>query len=304
MHRKMMFISILCLAPLSHVLGVEQSYSHVMFDDFNYANFTQAKENGWMVRTEKGHPGVKGATWWKEGVTFHPHPLDHTNFIMRLTSKTDGTSVNTRQTQVCHKRKYREGTYAARVYFNDIPQYGPDGDGIVETFYAISPLVAPMDKNYSEMDFEYLANGGWGEGNHALFATSWETFQLTPWTKVNQHDASIRSLQGWNTLVLHVADNTLRYYINGRLFATHGPEVFPEVPMSINFNLWFIQEQLVQNPVMRQYYQDVDWVYFAKDTLLSTHQVTQQISSFRNNRIEQYDSVPEWSPKQKDYCSL
>ena len=59
-----------------------------------------------------------------------------------------------------------------------------------------------MAPNYNEMDLEYLPNAGWGEGDHALFATSWETFQLKPWTKVNENTADINSLQGWNTLVL------------------------------------------------------------------------------------------------------
>ncbi|KAF7775340.1 hypothetical protein PCIT_a1513 [Pseudoalteromonas citrea] len=304
-------ITSMCLLGALHLCATaaqpspaEQPSRQFMFDDFNYQSFNQAQENGWMARTETGHPGIKGASWWKEGVTFHPDELDHTNFVMRLTSKTDGTAVNTRQTQVCHKRKYREGTYAARVYFNDKPQYGPDGDGIVETFYAISPLKAPMDKNYSEMDFEYLANGGWGEGNHALFATSWETFQLKPWTKVNQYDATRNSLQGWNLLVLHAKGDTLSYYINGELFAQHGPEVFPEVPMSINFNLWFIQEQLVSNPAMRQYYQDVDWVYFSQNAQLTGQQVMEQVTHLRTNNVTHHDTVPDWSPKQDDYCSL
>jgi hypothetical protein len=281
-----------------------QSSQQLMFDDFNYRSFTQAQENGWMVRTQSGHPGIKGASWWKEGVSFHPDKLDHTNFVMRLTSKTDGTALNTRQTQVCHKRKYREGTYAARVYFNDQPQYGPDGDGVVETFYAISPLKAPMDESYSEMDFEYLANGGWGKGNHALFATSWETFQLEPWTKVNQYDVIRNSLQGWNVLMLRAKEGTLSYYVNGKLFAQHGPDVFPEEPMSINFNLWFIQEQLIKNPIMRQYYQDVDWVYFSKNDQMTSQQVLEQVTLLRKQNITHHDTVSDWSPKKDNYCSL
>lgn len=281
-----------------------QNNHQIMFDDFTYKNFQQAKEHGWQSRTDTGHPGIKHATWWEEGISFHPDPLNYDNYVMRLTSKTDGTAENTRHTQICHRRKYREGTYAARVYFNDQPQYGPDGDGVVQTFYAISPLVAPMDKNYSEMDFEYLPNGGWGEQRHALFATSWETFQLTPWTKENQYDASINRLQGWNLLVLNAAGNTLRYYINGVLFAEHGPDVFPEVPMSINFNLWFIQEQLLADRSMRQYYQDIDWVYFSENQGLSTQQVETHVAALRKRNIAQHDSIPDWSPKQADYCSL
>ena len=147
-----------------------------MFDDFNYKTLADAQKNGWVAKTEKGHPGIKNATWWDDSISFHPDSLDHTNVVMRLTSKTDGTAANTRHTQICHQRKYLEGTYAARVYFNNAPQFGPDGDSGIETFYAISPLEYPMAPNYSEMHFDYLPNGGWGEGDHALFETSWETF--------------------------------------------------------------------------------------------------------------------------------
>ncbi|CAM4237570.1 glycoside hydrolase family 16 protein [Pseudoalteromonas byunsanensis] len=276
----------------------------IMFDDFSYQTFAQAKANGWQARTETGHPGVKGAKWWQEGISFHPDALNHNNTVMRLTSKTDGSAQNTRQTQVCHKRKYREGTYAARVYFNDQPQYGPDGDGIVETFYAISPLAAPMDPDYSEMDFEYLANGGWGEGSKTLFATSWETFKLNPFTPVNEYSTIQNSLQGWNTLLLQVADKKLRYYINGELFAEHGSKVYPEVAMSINFNLWFIAEQILQSKEMRQYYQDVDWVYFIQDTKLDTQTVMNNVAALREKHVQQLDTVPDWRPKLDDYCSL
>ena len=276
----------------------------IMFDDFNYQTLHEAEKNGWVVRTETGHPGIKNATWWREGISFHADPTNPQNQVMRLTSKTDGGAINTRHTQICHQRKYLEGTYAARVYFNDAPQFGPDGDGIIETFYAISPLKAPMDPDYSEMDFEYLANGGWGEGEHALFATSWETFQLIPWTKVNEYTAVRNSLQGWNTLVLQVKNNVLKYYINGKLFAEHSEKVYPEVAMSINFNLWFDPQQLVDSSEMRQYFQEVDWVYFNADAILTDKDVKKQVADMRTQQIKQKDTVPDWTPKYESYCGL
>jgi hypothetical protein len=289
---------------LCSLQAVQAKEASVMFDDFNYQSLTEAEKNGWVARTQTGHPGIKDATWWDEGITFHPDRLNVNNQVMRLTSKTDGTAINTRHTQICHQRKYLEGTYAARVYFNDQPDYGPDGDGIVETFYTISPLEAPMDKNYSEMDFEYLANGGWGVNSTALWSTSWETFQLEPWTKVNDYDTYIKSLQGWNTLVLQVFDDKIKYYINGELYSEHGSDVYPEVAMSMNFNLWFIPEQLVQNPEMRQYHQDVDWVYFNADKNLSYVEVVNEVAGFRAKNIKQNDNVPHWQPKLDSYCGL
>ena len=276
----------------------------IMFDDFSYKTLIDAQKNGWVPRTEKGHPGIKNATWWSEGVSFHTERGNANNSVMRLTSKTDGSANNTRHTQICHQRKYFEGTYAARVYFNDKPDFGPDGDGIVETFYTISPLEAPMDKNYSEMDFEYLANGGWGQKDNVLFSTSWETFQLEPWTKVNAFDTYVKSLQGWNTLVLQVFDNTIKYYINGHLFSQHGADVYPEVAMSINFNLWFIPEQIVKSRAMRQYHQDVDWVYFNANSALSHKAVLNEVGRLRNQKIAHHDTVPDRQPKLDSYCGL
>lgn len=291
---------------VSAILGLSTSVNAkeqgVMFDDFSYTSFADASKNGWLIRTETGHPGVKNATWWTEGVSFHPDMINTGNQVMRITSKTDGSAVNTRHTQVCHQRKYHEGTYAARVYFNDKPDYGIDGDGVVQTFYAISPLAKPLDKNYSENDFEYLPNGGWGEENHALFATSWETFQLTPWTPVNEYDARRGSLQGWHVLVLTITDNVLKYYVDGELFATHSSEVYPEVPMSMNFNLWFIPEQIVNQPTMRQYSQDIDWVYFEANNTLGTQDVLGKVASLRSNNTAFSDTVP--AGKLEAYCSL
>jgi hypothetical protein len=284
--------------------SLQAKEAHVMFDDFNYQTLAEAEKNGWVARTQVGHPGIKNATWWDEGITFHPDRLNLNNQVMRLTSKTDGTAVNTRHTQICHQRKYLEGTYAARVYFNDQPDFGPDGDGVVETFYTISPLEAPMDKNYSEMDFEYLANGGWGVDSTALWSTSWETFQLEPWTKVNDYDTYVKSLQGWNTLVLQVFDEKIKYYINGELYSEHGSDVYPEVAMSMNFNLWFIPEQLVQYPEMRQYHQDVDWVYFNADKNLSYLEVINEVAGLRASNTKHKDSVPHWQPKLESYCGL
>lgn len=288
------------IACTSQPLGAQPV--QIMFDDFTYTRFEQAQDNGWQLRSDVGHPGIKNATWWHEGVSFHADPHNPDNRVMRLTSKTDGSAENTRHVQVCHKRKYLEGTYAARVFFTDKPQYGPDGDGVIQTFYAISPLAAPMDKNYSEMDFEYLPNGGWGTDRHALFATSWETFQLTPWTKVNAYDYDINPLQGWNTLVLQVGSNTLKYYINGKLYAEHGSEVYPEVAMSINFNQWFDPNKIVNSKEMRQYYQDVDWVYFVKDKIVAVNEVGKQVEQLRKQNVRQKDTVP--SSGYDDYCSL
>lgn len=141
--------------------AAEKNSPAVFFDDFNYQSMEAFNRNGWRVRTETGHPGIKSATWSAEGISFHQDiPAAHAGAV-RMSSVTAGQGENTRHTQFCHARKYREGTYAARVFFRDEPSYGPDGDEVIQTFYTISPLKAPMDKDYSEADFEYQQDIDW-----------------------------------------------------------------------------------------------------------------------------------------------
>ena len=174
----------------------------LLFDDFSYSDMASFNAAGWKFRTEVGHPGIPGASWNGEGLSFIQDIPETADGVLRMASVTDGTAENTRQTQICHARKYREGTYAARIFFRDEPSSGPDGDQIIQSFYAISPLKAPMDPDYSETDFEYLPNGGWGAPSApAMWTTTWETFQLEPWTKVNEFDRKERSYAGWQVPV-------------------------------------------------------------------------------------------------------
>src|SRR5436305_9754639 len=160
--------------------------SQTLFDDFNYPNSKLRAGHGWIIRTAAGWPGVPGAMWGNSGVSFRSDPGQRGNRLLRMTSSTDGTGPNTHQTQICHQRKYLEGTYAARVRFVDVPKDGPIGDQLVESFYTISPLKAPMDPAYSVLDFQYLPTGGSGSVASTLFTPSWRPFSPEPnWKKDN-----------------------------------------------------------------------------------------------------------------------
>jgi hypothetical protein len=283
----------------------------VFFDDFNYSDMAAFNNNGWKVRTETGHPGIKGASWSAEGLSFHADIPETESGAVRMSSVTNGTGEKTRHTQFCHARKYREGTYAARVFFRDEPSYGPDGDEVIQTMYAISPLKAPMDKNYSETDFEYLPNGGWGENaKPAMWTTSWDTFQLEPWTKVNEFTRQEGSYAGWRTLVLTVADNKVTYYVDGKLFSEHTSAVYPEDFMSINFNLWFMPKGAdgslgpVDSSEMREYQEDIDWVFFQEGTAITTAEVEAQIADMRSKKVTYVDNVQEQNPALPSPCGL
>ena len=257
----------------------------VLFDDFSYTSRAQLAPHGWIVRTRPGWPGVPGATWRAANVSFH-------GGLMRMTSSTNGTYAGTTQTQVCQQRKFREGTYASRVRFRDAPASGPAGDQAVESFYTISPLKKPLDPDYSEIDFEYLPNGGWGLPQSVGYA-AWETYSPEPhWVSVSIAHRENRSLNGWHTLVLQVAHGLMTYFVDGRQVAQFGGKYYPEVDMSINWNVWFIPAGLAKTHARRSYAEDVDWVYHAAGAVLSPAQVAAAVTSFRGADVSFRDTVP------------
>lgn len=261
-----------------------QPSAEVMFDDFSYSKTSDMPANGWILRTKAGWPGVPGALWGPESFSLH-------DGVVRMTSSTNGTV--TRQSQLCHQRKYLEGTYAARVRFTDTPTEGPDGDAVVQTFYMISPLKAPMDLDYSEIDFEYLPNGGWGRKGPTMFGTTWETFHPEPeWKADNESGTKSKSYEGWRTLVAQVSNGMVRYFIDGEPLVEHGGRVYPEVMMSINFNLWFARTGLLPpTPETRRYIEDIDWVYFNR-AVLSAATVESAVADFRARGVKFRDTVP------------
>jgi len=234
---------------------------------------------------------VSSATFREENVSFVDYPDQAGNRFLRMTSSTDGTSENTFQTQLCHQRKYLEGTYAARVRFNDNPSSGTDGDEIVQTFYMITPYDRPYNPDYSEMDFEYLPNGGWGGAPNTVHVTTWETVRIEPWDADNLSNSKQGSLSGWHTLVAQVTDGTVRYFVDGDLIAQHGGEYYPDALMSINFNLWFIDGGLNSETTIREYQEDIDWVFHAAGESLMPDEVIAKVTELRNTSVTFQDTV-------------
>ncbi|WP_431898565.1 cellulose binding domain-containing protein [Nonomuraea sp. bgisy101] len=257
----------------------------VLFDDFSYTGSSDPRlaQRGWTVRSSSGGPGVPGATWSPAAVTFP-------NGVLQLESSTDGTGGGTVQTEFSTAgRKFFEGTYAARVRFSDAPVTGPDGEHVVQTFFTITPLLQNMDPDYGELDFEYLPNGGWGEPGNILYTTSWETYQADPWQAVNTHTEERASFAGWHDLVIQVSGGHIRYYLDGRLFADHGGIYYPETPMWIMFNQWFIDLQAGSS--RRAYQQQVDWVYYTKNEVVSPADVLGRVAALRTAGTAFQDTV-------------
>jgi beta-glucanase (GH16 family) len=293
------------LAMHAYAAEKKASPAEVFFDDFNYPDAAALAANGWIVRDKAGLPGIESARWGAGSVQLIDDARMPDNRLARMSARTDGTGANTQQAQLCHQRKYLEGTYAARVRFSDEPASGPDGDGVVQSFYAISPLKFGFDPDYSELDFEYLPNGGWGEPRTRLYATSWQTVQLEPWDAHRQFHENFQSSSGWHTLVFQVADNNIHYFVDGKPFAHHGGRVYPAVPMSINFNLWFInQGTLPANSTPREYQQDIDWVFHARGKVLSPKQVEAEVLKFRQQGKAHVDTVPAAQPPLPSTCDF
>ena len=271
---------------------VPTTIPQVLFDDFSYADTVELETHGWTVRTTPGWPGIENASWRKEDVSFPEDSAKPGNRILRMTSFTDGTPGHTTQTQICQQRKFKEGTYAARVHFSFGPASGPAGDGVVESCYMFSTVDIPKNPNYSECDFEYLPGGGWGQKAPALFVTTWRTADPLPdGTQDNVHTVIPGPLGGWHVLVLQVAGGHVRYFLDGRMIADHAGPYYPREIMCFDFNLWFTREGVAASRQLRSYQEDIDWVYFEKDAALSPGQVEQKVQAFRDAGITRRDTV-------------
>ncbi len=272
------------------------SAAQVLFDDFDDLDT-------WTVRERAGHPGVPGARWG--GIHRVDDPARPGNRLLRLTASTDGTPAGTVQAQLCHARKFLRGTYAARVRFSDAPVSGRDGDPVVQAFYAISPLHHDLDPSFSEVDFEYLPNGGWGSPATRLYAISWQTVQIEPWRAFNQAHEAGGSFDGWQLLVMQVDRSLTRHFVNGRLLAEHGGRNVPAVPMAIQFSLWFSPGGLLPpGGPARIYQMEVDWVFHAAEQQLAPAQVETAVEALRARGTRRLDTVPAAAPPLASPCNL
>lgn len=277
----------------------------VFFDDFSEPDLAALARAGWVVREQRGHPGIEGASWSAASLALVDDPAAPGNRLLRLSARTDGTPQGTRHAQLCHARKYLDGTYAARVRFSDAPLQGPDGDVVVQTFYAVAPLKFDFDPEYSELDWEYLPNGGWGDARTRLYGVSWQTVRVEPWLAFNQPHEEFRSMNGWHVLLMQVADGKTRWFIDGALRAEHGGRNHPVVPMAINFNLWFSPGGLLPaTTAVRVYEQDVDWVFHARNQVLSPAEVQSRVATFRHAGTARTDSVPPANPPLPSPCDF
>ncbi|MDT8999931.1 glycoside hydrolase family 16 protein [Paucibacter sp. APW11] len=302
LNRVLHVVALLATMPL---VPAAAAAAGTFFDDFSYADTAALKAGGWTPRDKPGHPGVPGARWGEGQLQLIDDAGQPGNRLLRLRASTDGSGAGTAQAQLCHARKYLAGTYAARLRFSDAPVSGVDGDPVIQTFYAVAPLRYDFDPEYSELDWEYLGNGGWGSEKTRLYGVSWQTVRLDPWQAHNQSHEEFGSLQGWHVLMMQVADGRVRLFVDGRQVAQHGGRNYPVAPMAIAFNLWFSPGGLLPpSSEPRVYEQDVDWVFHARDQLLSAAEVQAVVQGYRQRGLGREDTVPAAEPPLASHCDF
>jgi len=262
--------------------GAACAQTSVFFDDFNYTSSTDSNllNFGWSPRSGGGGPGI--GTWDPTHITFIPDPANPANQLMQMTATTSGTASTSIQTEILTPFKFLHGTFAARVKFEDAPDSGPDGDQLYQTFFTISPS---NQRPYSEIDFEYLPNGFGSTLTPHFFFTLWQTTHKRVSTNIGA------SYAGWHTLVVDDADGVnTHFYVDGALVASFST-YYPTALMAIDFNQWFPTGSLVNSSTPRTWVEQIDWVYHAKDTLLTTAQVEANVANYRSQKIMRLNTV-------------
>ena len=265
----------LLLAAAPAVAGGE------FFDDFSQKDIDALRASGWVLREGTGHPGLPGAR-------FAPGQLTLDGGLLKLTLSTDGTPAHTTLAQLCAPRKFLVGTTTARVRLRDTPG---SRDPIIQSFFLASTLRHDYDPDFSEVDFEYLPHGGWGEPETRLYGVSWHTVRIDPWQSFNQASTLPGSFDGWQLLTVQVEATRTRHYVNGRLIGEHTGRNVPSHPMAISFNHWLAAGAVAGAP--REYSFDVDWVLHEAGRTLTPAAMQARAAQLKRQGKDRVDTVPD-----------
>ncbi len=287
------------------------------FDDFSYSADAGSSDPaflcfGWYVRAEAGGPGPAGAAWRPDYVSWAPDPDLPGNRIMSLRATTSGTPDSTAQSEVGTQQDlFYEGTYCARVRFANAPAGSAQPSvQAISLFKGIN-----CDLNYSECDIEYTIVDPWSTRCSqlpALHLQTWEQYCESPLIYdmlPNPPSPVCGTLTGWHTYTIQVTGGYVRYYVDGMLKVTHGGEYYPELPMHLLLLHWFADS--LSPGLEADYSMDIDWIYHAKDTVLSTSEVSNTISQFRTSGVQRLNTMkvipdcnanflPDWCEPDRD----
>ncbi|MGF1426724.1 glycoside hydrolase family 16 protein [Kitasatospora sp. LaBMicrA B282] len=270
-------------APVSPAAALPDPPAGVLFDDFHYtgANDPALAAHGWQARTDGGGPGIKD-TWSADGISFPAEQTAQGGQVLRLRAGTDGTKAGTRQAELFSSDSaVFDGTIAARVFLSDQPVSGPNGDHINESFYPISASDTSAD--YSELDYEYMPNGGWDVKSPELDTTSWySTDDRVTRPQRGQH------LGGWHTMVITFMNGKVTYAMDGKELFTSGGKYVPREHMGVHFNAWFIDLPFAGQ---RTWDMKVNWFYYQAGKAVPTAEVQKAVDGFYGLGVNYVDTV-------------
>ena len=272
----------------------------IIWDDFDYASWKDpaAGAFGWRFRSGTGWPGQSGV-WSADQIVFVSDPDDPSNTLMRFQAYTDGVAgASTVQCQASRQPPNTlHGTFAARTRFRPVASVGPDnpGDELTQTFYTIVgiegtyadpgyplPSYEPYDRDpHSELDFEFLPHGGWGWPATAMTVTTWAP-------NLANHGAAGTQYSGWHVWSITFDGSRVVYSIDGAVFHEE-TGAMPQTVMSMSFNQWFIG--LGGAGGRREYWEDIDWVFYAEQEYLTNAQILERVGTLRSAGVQRLDTM-------------
>ncbi|WP_158780967.1 glycoside hydrolase family 16 protein [Streptomyces sp. NRRL S-237] len=258
-----------------------------LFDNFHYSgpDDPSLTANGWEVRNGAGSPGIKD-TWSSAGAGFPSDTTAQGGRVLQLQASTDGTKQGTKQVEVQSTgTDLFTGTYAARVHFSNKPTSGRNGDHVVQTFFSISP--SDSSANYSELDHEYLPNGGWGSVGPQLDTVSW--YRADPPDRVSH--TSKQRLDGWHIMMITAVDGKATYSLDGKELFTSSGKYAPREKMDIHFSNWFIDLPFTGGP--RAWDMKVNWFYYKAGEAVSLTEVQKTVDGFYTAGANYINTVPK-----------
>lgn len=244
-----------------------------MFDDFDYSgrDDPSLKAHGWDIRSYAGGPGIQD-TWSGKGISFPTVSSARGGRVLQLQLTSDGTKAGTHQTELESAHPYfADGTYAARVYFTVGPAIGTNGDHINESFYAIS---APGEtQHYSELDYEYMPNGGWGSSRPELDTTSWHSSKDGD----RVYHPTYTRLHGWHTVMFTSVAGKTVYYIDGQEVFSNDAAYSLHGPVDVAFSTWLIDLPFAGQ---RTWNMQINWFYYQAGKALTLSQVDKAVDGY------------------------
>jgi hypothetical protein len=124
-----------------------------------------------------------------------------------------------------------------------------------------------------------------------MYETTWYTYQtVSPFAKDNAVGTTLTSYAGWHDLVMHVANGTVTYLIDGvQVYQTTG-KYYPRTLMRMKFSQWITA--FLAGGVPRSWAIDVDWVYHSAGEVVSRDQVLARVADYRAGGITRTDTIP------------